>query len=241
MVDSDVPRSNWSYVAFFFALLNAMAHYNSSQGAASSSAASHSTTTSSTTAKPQSAQPQATTSSSGPAPSAASSRSAQRLPSNPYSLSPTYTPVLDEPLPFELVNIVVEYGVAGFFLLELLLEHGTEVVDGVRYILGPGNVQVPFHVQRRETHDNGMPTTIPYILGGQYMDLYNSIHRRYRMRRTELPGIRRQLRDRVEVAIAGRSIVHDWHLCLPANDARVAENPKHAAFLATLIRLRNVV
>jgi hypothetical protein len=179
-------------------------------------------------------EPQATTSPSAPAQSAVSPGSAQPLPSTAYILSPTYNPVLGERLPLELQNLVNEYQIANFNLLRLLLKYG--LIRGE--ILGPDGLET-FEFQYRDVDDNGMSAEIPYILGGQYMELYDSIHRQYPSNPAGPMEIRRELRHWVEIDIAGRATVNDWHLRLPANDPRVANNPRHAAFLDMLIRLRN--
>lgn len=189
---------------------------------------------SSATATQQFAEPQPTVDSSAPTQSAVPHGSSQQLPSDAYCLLPTYNPVLGERLPLELRELVYEYQVANYNLLRLLLEHGL-VDSGI--VTAHGLVQ--FDVESRQVNDNGMPATIPYILGGDYMRLYNSIRRQHPASCAGLARIRRELLHWVEVAIAGRATVHDWHLRLPANDPRVAHNPRHAAFLAMLIRLRN--
>lgn len=175
-----------------------------------------------------------------PAQSTLPPRSAPQPPSNPYSLAPTYAPILNEHLPLELQNLVYKYQVACFFLLQLLLKYGIAgTVAGVQQILGLGGVPRPLEVQFRTVNDNGMSAKIPYVLGGQYMDLYDSIRRRYRGNPSALRSIRRELRTWADIAVEGRAAVHDWHQLLPANDARVADNPRHAAFLQTLITLRD--
>ena len=199
------------------------------------SPATYSTATfSSTTDTLQFAEPQATIFSSAPTQSAVPHGSSQQPPSDAYCLLPTHNPVLGERRPPELRELVYEYQIANFNLLQLLLEHGLIDCD----ILTSHGLD-EFDVEYRNVSDNGMPATIPYILGGDYMRLYNSIRRQYPANCVELARIRRELLHWVEVAIAGRATVHDWHLRLPANDPRAANNPRHAAFLAMLIRLRN--
>jgi hypothetical protein len=130
--------------------------------------------------------------------------------------------------------LVYEYQIANFNLLRLLLEYGLVESD----ILGARGWDI-FDVEYREVDDNGMPATIPYIFSDEYMQLYISIRHQYTSNSGTLMRLRRELLHWVEIAIAGRSTVHDWHLRLPANDPRVADNPRHAAFLEMLIRLRN--
>jgi hypothetical protein len=147
---------------------------------------------------------------------------------------PTYNPPLGAHLPLELRELVNECQIANFNLLRLLLEHG--LIDSE--ILRPQGLD-GFDIESRTVNDNGMTASIPYVRGGEYMELYDSIRRRYRSDLVELRRIRSELLHWVEIAIAGRATVHDWHMRLPANDPRVANNPRHAAFLAMLIRLRN--
>ncbi|GAB7333140.1 hypothetical protein MBLNU13_g04805t1 [Cladosporium sp. NU13] len=256
MMDINLPKATSASIALFFAILAMLTapgcvisiqssiavgylpHSSMLTSYVAAPCASigyqHSPTFSPVTATLEFAESQATIFSPAPNQSVVPPGSTQQIPSDAYGLLPTYNPVLGEHLPLELRELVNEYRIANFNLLRLLLEHG--LVDSE--IATPYGLD-EFDVEYRIVNDNGMPATIPYILGGQHMRLYNSIRGQYSANSGELARIRRELLHWVEIAIAGRATVHDWHLRLPANDPRVANNPRHAAFLDMLIRLRD--
>lgn len=179
------------------------------------------------------------------------SRYGRPLPSTPYSLAPTYTPALDEHLPLELRNLVSEYQDANFFFLKGLEEYST-FMPGQRdnpdrnavYYWDDQEEKASMTIKYEDARDsNGLSLRIPHVTAGQYRALMGSMC--FRLRRGMVNACdthNRNLRaifDNLETAIAGRSVVHDWYRSLPAKDVRVADNVKHAAFLETLLTLRN--
>lgn len=171
-----------------------------------------------------------------------------QLGANPYHLLPTYSPAHGERLPDELKSLISEYQDANFFILSKLIDKG-----GFKKILGDkgelqslsfkrGRNDYSMTVRRERFFDyNGMDLDIPYVTSSQYMDLYFSMLCSDYLTSASIDATLHQIYDMLLVAINSRAAVHDWRLLLPSSDSRVANNPKHAAFLERLRSLRDAI
>ncbi|KAM0711210.1 hypothetical protein Q7P35_001949 [Cladosporium inversicolor] len=169
----------------------------------------------------------------------------------------TSAPALDEPLPLELRALVDKYHAANEFVLEKLIEHGgfdlayDEVNDGrnetkwrVRSLVHKDrdNVDQAMTVQYKQAKTcDGRSGNVPYIFGNQYLDLFYSMIRRQHLSRGALGVVLGQIAGQLEIAIAARQTLHDWHVLLPAADVRVKDNHSHAVFLHKLKILRQAI
>jgi hypothetical protein len=173
---------------------------------------------------------------------------------NPTSTS---SPGLGEPLPPKLRTLVDEYHTANKLILEKLIEHGGsdlayEEVNNrqnatewrVRSLVfkdRPNVHQVmTVHYKQVERCD-GSRADVPHIRGGQYIDLFYSMLMRQHLSRGELNIVLSQIDSQLQVAIAARQTVYDWHKKLPAGDVRVRGMHGHGVFLQKLKILREVV
>lgn len=91
-----------------------------------------------------------------------------------------------------------------------------------------------------ERHD-GANFDMPYIFGGQYIDLFYSMVARKELSPDLLSNALHQISGQLDIAIAARSTVHEWHKLLPAAEARVKDNDSHGDFLDKLKRLREAI
>lgn len=173
---------------------------------------------------------------------------AGQLPSTPYKLLPLYNPTHGERLPDELKDLISEYQDATFFVLDVLLLHGgfdktfndRGKLESLSFKRGRNVYSMPVRRERFRDY-NGMKLDIPYITSSQYMDLYFSMLRSGYLISASIDATLHQIYDMLLVAINSRAAVHDWHLLLPSSDSRVANNPKHAAFLERLRSLRDAI
>lgn len=174
--------------------------------------------------------------------------------------NPTSTfspPGLGEPLPPKLRTLVDEYHTANKLILEKLIEHGgfdlayEEVNSGqnvtewrVRSLIYKDrpNVDQVMTVQYKQVERcDGSKADVPHIRGGQYIDLFYSMLMREHLSRGAINVVLSQLDSQLEVAIAARQTVYDWHKLLPAEDVRVRGMHGHGVFLHKLKILREVV
>lgn len=173
---------------------------------------------------------------------------AGQLPSTPYKLLPTYTPARGERLPDELKDLISEYQNANYSILNMLINHGgfDEIFNDNGKLKSlsfqKGRNVYPMTIHRERFVDySGMKLDIPYITSSQYMDLYFSMLRPGHAASASINAALHRIYDLLLVAINSRAAVHDWHLLLPSSDSRAANNPKHAAFLERLRRLRDAI
>lgn len=166
-------------------------------------------------------------------------------------------PALDEPLPPELRALVDKYHAANEFVLEKLIEHGgfdlayDEVNTGrnetkwrVRSLVykDRDNVDQAMTVQYKQVRTcDGKGGNVPYIFGSQYLDLFYSMICRQHLSRGALDVILGQIASQLEVAIAARQTLYDWHMLLPAADARFRNNHSHGVFLGKLKSLKEAI
>jgi hypothetical protein len=157
---------------------------------------------------------------------------------------------LDEPIPYEFTPLVGKYQVASDSVTLALIKAGrtdnhsdalvydSSEVQTLLYLAFHGNTHWMDVRPKLVKDHNGMESHVPYILGHQYRELYNSIvHKGPSDWRNILGRILVDLAD----AIINRTAVHTWYLSLPANDSRCAENSKHEAFLTTFEKLRDAI
>lgn len=174
--------------------------------------------------------------------------------------SPTPTsspPGLGEPLPPKLRTLVDNYHTANKLILEKLIEHGGfDLAYGevnnrqnvtewrVRSLVfkdRPNVDQVMTVHYKQVDRCDGSKADVPYIRGGQYIDLFYSMLMRQHLSRDAINIVLSQLDSQLQVAIAARQTVYDWHKKLPAEDVRVRGIHGHGVFLHKLKILREVV
>lgn len=169
----------------------------------------------------------------------------------------TSAPALDEPLPPELKALVDKYHSANELILEKLIEHGgfdlayDEVNDGrnetewrVRSLVCKDreNVDQAMAVQYKQVKTcDGRSGNVPYIFGNQYLDLFYSMIRRKHLSSGALEVVLDQIASQLEIAIAARQTLYDWHMLLPVEDLRVKDNHSHGVFLHKLKILRQAI
>lgn len=169
----------------------------------------------------------------------------------------TSSPELNEPLPPGIRTLVDEYHTANKIILEKLIKHGgfdlayDEVSNGhnetewrVRSLVYKDrpNVDQVMTVQYKQVERcDGRKSDVPYIRGGQYADLFYSMLMRQHLSRGAIDVVLRQIDCQLEIAIAARQTVYDWHKLLPAEDVRVRGMHSHGVFLEKLKRLREAI
>lgn len=131
------------------------------------------------------------------------------LEARPYVLVPQAPLTAGSVLPSDLRVLVGEYQAAALHLLRWFLRQDHSNIK----------------VEIREDKDHfGHAFTIPYIEGKFYRQLAFKIT-------SKVPP---DVADALETNIYGRITVHEWHERLPAHDARVEKNARHAAHIDVL-------
>lgn len=164
----------------------------------------------------------------------------------------TWNLTCGERLPHEMAQLVGPYQDSSCNVLVLLIKHGglnhspsldrsrngVPLVEELDYYDYSRNTR-SMVVQREITRDqNGCSINIPYVTCHQYFHLYNSI---LHIRPRNLRGILHELLAELKTSIANRAAVQRWYESLPADDERVAYNPRHSNFLTVLKSLEHFI
>ena len=171
---------------------------------------------------------------------------------SPHVLIATWNLTCGERLPYEMAQLVGPYQDSSCAVLSLLIKHGgynhspgldrsrngIPLVQELNYYDYSGNAR-SMVVQREITRDqNGCSINIPYVTCHQYFHLYNSM---LHIRPNNIRGILNELLAELQPAIVNRAAVQKWYECLPADDERVACNPRHSNFLTVLRSLEHFI
>lgn len=169
-------------------------------------------------------------------------------PSPSHSSAPNNTLVLR--LPSTLKESVGKYQQANLFVLKNLIKYGgfnhkpnSELPAQLDFLDAWGDV-CTMNIGREPMY--GCNESIPHIRASQYGALLDSMCNRYETREApknvlKKPSAQQKFREmsaRLNSAIEGRTVVHNWHLALPQADPRLDDNFKYAAFLETLKALK---
>jgi hypothetical protein len=172
--------------------------------------------------------------------------------SSPHILIATWNLNCGARLPWEIAQLVGPYQDSSCIVLIILIKHGglnhspgldkcrggVPLVRNLDYYDYFGNERSMI-IQREISRDqNGCTINIPHVACHQYYDLYNSM---VHIRPRNLRAILHELRAELQTAIVYRAAVHAWYEALPANDERVAYNPRHSAFLEVFKDLEHLI
>jgi len=166
---------------------------------------------------------------------------------------------LNEPLPPKLRALVGEYHTANRRVLERLIEHGgfdlayEEVNDGPDEAEAEWRVRSLVYTDRKDGDQaitvehkqvkkgNGTSENISYILSQHYIGLFYCMIDRGHISGVDLKSVFGEIGSPLDVAIAGRQKVYDWHKRLPVEDDRFKKNRGHGEFLDKLKVLREAI